>query len=112
MPDHPGALRDPLTDVDQLNLVGVDHVDIGGVIGRQRRHRNARALRLGKVGGKLFARRNAQHSRESHRRCDRGGERRPVRAILVRSGGARGGVSVPLIGKAGGSVAPDGGAIL
>ncbi|GAA2801363.1 hypothetical protein GCM10010533_44870 [Mycolicibacterium pallens] len=85
MPDHPGALRDPLTDVDQLNLVGVDHVDIG-VIGRQRRHRNARALRLGKVGGKLFARRNAQHSRESHRRCDRG-ERRPVRAILVRSGG-------------------------
>ncbi|GAY18053.1 hypothetical protein MSZK_47790 [Mycobacterium sp. shizuoka-1] len=88
MADHPGAFGDPLPDVDELDLVGVDHVDIG-VIRGQRRHGDARALRFGKVGGKFVARRNAQHSRESHRRCDRG-ERRPVRAILVLSGGRRG----------------------
>ncbi|BBX05770.1 hypothetical protein MAIC_05730 [Mycolicibacterium aichiense] len=105
MTDHPRAFGDPLPDVDQLDFVGVDNVDIG-VFGRQRRHRDATAFRLGKVGGKLFARRNAQHSRESHRRCDRG-ERRPVRAILVlsaapwgkRSADRKGGVSSARTGQ-------------
>ena len=52
MPDHPGALGDPLTDVDQLDLVGVDDVDIGVGVG-QRGDRDAAALGLRQVGGQL-----------------------------------------------------------
>ena len=54
MADHPGALGDPLADVDQLDLVGVDDVDLG-VPGRQRRDRLAAPLGLREVGGQLVA---------------------------------------------------------
>ena len=47
---HPGALGDPLPDVDQLDFVGVDDVDLG-VPSRQRRDRLAAPLGLREVGG-------------------------------------------------------------
>jgi hypothetical protein len=47
---HPRALGDPLTDVDQLDLVGVDDVDLG-VRGGQRRDRLTAALGLREIGG-------------------------------------------------------------
>ena len=50
--DYPGALGDPLADVDQLDLVGVDDVDLW-VPGRQRRDRLAAPLGLREVGGQL-----------------------------------------------------------
>ena len=50
--DHRGALGDALADVDQLDLVGVDDVDVG--VGRgQRGDRDAAALGLRQVGGEL-----------------------------------------------------------
>ena len=50
--DHAGALGDPLADVDQLDLVGVDDVDIGVGVG-QRGDRDPAALGLSEVGGQL-----------------------------------------------------------
>ena len=50
--DHAGALGDPLPDVDQLDLVGVDNVDIGVSVG-QRSDRDAAALGLSEVGSQL-----------------------------------------------------------
>ena len=50
VPHHPGALGDPLTDVDQLDLVGVDDVDFG-VRSRQRRDRLTAPLGLRQIGG-------------------------------------------------------------
>ena len=63
MPDHPGAFGDPLPDVDQLDLVGVDDVDIGVGIG-QRTDGDAAALCLGQVGCELFTHLRGQHFRE------------------------------------------------
>ena len=70
VPHHPGALGDPLADVDQLDLVGVDDVDIG-VAGRQRGDRLTAPLGLRKVGGQLVADRNTEHLPKSPRPCDR-----------------------------------------
>ena len=63
VPDHAGALGDPLPDVDQLDLVGVDDVDIG-VGGRQRGDRLAAPLGLRQVGGQLVAGGNIKHLAE------------------------------------------------
>src|ERR1700753_4108766 len=51
---HPGTLGDPLPDVDQLDLVGVDDVDLG-VAGRQRSDRLAAPLSLREDGGTRVA---------------------------------------------------------
>ncbi len=53
VPHHPGAFGDPLTDVDQLDLVGVDDVDLGAP-GGQRRDRLAAPLGLREIGGQLI----------------------------------------------------------
>ena len=58
MTDHAGALGDPLADVDQLDLVGVHHVDIRVSVG-QRGDRNAAALGLGEVGSQLVTHLNS-----------------------------------------------------
>ena len=50
MAHYPGALGDPLADVDQLDLVGVDDVDFG-VPRRQRRNRLTAPLGLRDIGG-------------------------------------------------------------
>ena len=52
MADHARALGDPLPDVDQLDLVGVDHVDVGVSVG-QRGDRDPAAFGLSEVGGQL-----------------------------------------------------------
>jgi hypothetical protein len=46
---YAGTLCDPLPDVDQLDLVGIDHVDVGISVG-QRGDRDPAALGLSKVG--------------------------------------------------------------
>ena len=68
---HPGALGDPLVDVDQLDLVGVDHVDVGDFVRGQRVDRNPAALGLGQVGGELGTGRIVQHFVKSPRFFDR-----------------------------------------
>ncbi len=60
MPDHPGALGDALADVDQLDLVGIDDVDVG-VTGGQRGDRDPAAFGLGEVGGQLVAHLDSEH---------------------------------------------------
>ena len=60
VPHHAGALGDPLTDVDQLDLVGVDHVDVGVSVG-QRGDRDAAALGLSEVGSQLFTHLDTEH---------------------------------------------------
>ena len=66
---HAGTLGDPLTDIDQLNLIGIDDVDIG-VGGRQRGDRLAAPLGLRQVGGQLVAGRNSEHLPKSPRLPD------------------------------------------
>lgn len=58
--DHPSAFGDPLADVDQLDLVGIDHIDVGVRVG-QRGDGHAAAFRLGQVGGELFTHLGAEH---------------------------------------------------
>ena len=60
MADHPRALGDPLADVDQLDLVGVDDVDIGVTRG-QRGDRDAAAFGLRQVGGQLVTHLDSEH---------------------------------------------------
>ena len=61
--DHPGALGDPLADVDQLDLVGVNHVDVGVFVG-QRGDRDPGALGLSQVGSQFVTPLNAEHPRD------------------------------------------------
>ncbi len=63
VPDHPSALGDPLADVDQLDLVGVDDVDLGVPRG-QRRDRLAAPLGLREVGGQRVTGGNRDHLAE------------------------------------------------
>ena len=73
---HPGPFGDPLADIDQLDLIGVDDVDVG-VGGRQCGDRLTAPLSLGQVGGQLIAGRNTEHLPKSPRPCDRVGSARP-----------------------------------
>ena len=63
MAHHPGTLGHPLPDVDQLNLVGVDDVDVR-VAGRQRGDRLTAPLGLRQLGSQLVAGRNTKHLAE------------------------------------------------
>ena len=60
MTDHTGALGDPLADVDQLYLVGVDDIDVRVSVG-QRGDRNTAAFGLGEVGSQLVTHLNSKH---------------------------------------------------
>ena len=71
MSDHAGALGDPLADVDQLDLVGVDHVDIG-IAGGQRVDRDAAPFGLREVGGQFVTHLDTEHLAKSPRFVDRG----------------------------------------
>jgi hypothetical protein len=51
---HPGALGNPLPDVDQLNFVSIDDVDLG-VPGCQRSDRLTAPLGLCEIGGQRNA---------------------------------------------------------
>ena len=53
-------LGDPLPDVDQLDLVGIDDVDVG-FSGGERVDGNAAAFGLSQVGGEPVAHLDGQH---------------------------------------------------
>ena len=57
---HAGAFCDPLMDVDQLDLIGIDHIDAGICVG-QRGDRDAAALGLSEVGSQLVTHLDAEH---------------------------------------------------
>ena len=66
--DHPGAFGHPLADVDQLDLVGVDDVDIG--MSRTSAERSApAALGVSQLGSQLVAGRNTEHFAEFPSPC-------------------------------------------
>ena len=60
---HPGALSEPLPDVDQLDFVRVDDVDLG-MPGRQRCDRLAAPLGLCEIGGERVAGGSRDHLTE------------------------------------------------
>lgn len=135
MPHDSGALGHPLPDVDQLDLVGVDDVDIG-MAGRQRGDRLTAPLGLRQVGGQLVAGGDTKHLAEFPRSFDRAGSGRAGQfynvfymtaqeydVVVVGSGGAgmvaaltaaHRGLSTLVIEKAahfGGSTARSGGGV-
>ena len=132
---YPGALGDPLADVDQLDLIGVDDVDIR-VSRRQRGDRLTAAFGLRQVGSQLVAGRHTEHLPKSPRSFDRAGSAQPGQfynvfymtaqeydVVVVGSGGAgmvaalaaaHRGLSTVVIEKAphfGGSTARSGGGV-
>src|ERR1700753_2731299 len=132
---NPRALGDPLTDIDQLDLIGVDDVNIR-VGRRERSDRLPAPLSLRQVGGQLVAGRNTEHLPKSPRSCDRASSARPGQfynvfymtaqefdVVVVGSGGAgmvaalaaaHRGLSTVVIEKAphfGGSTARSGGGV-
>ena len=64
---HPGALGDPLADVDQLDLVGVDDVDVRDSVGqRGDRHAAALGLRPGRQPARRAPQQLSIDARSSH----------------------------------------------
>jgi hypothetical protein len=70
VPDHFRAAVHTLADVDELDLVGVDDIDIGMPVG-QRGDRHAGLLGFGELGCQLFTHVVAEHFAKSPRSVDR-----------------------------------------
>lgn len=60
MPDHPRTLSHPLPNIDQLDLVGIHHIDTAIPI-RERSGRHPTTLRLRQIGSKLITDLGTEH---------------------------------------------------